>query len=94
MAPPVNGTEFDLLLVAVNNATDGYFGLLTLIAIWSIIFFGLKWGTSPEKSATAAFFVTTIVAIIYVILGITTWYMVTLSSFFLICSVAASYIAD
>jgi heme/copper-type cytochrome/quinol oxidase subunit 2 len=71
----MNGTSLADLFVVANTTTEGWFGAMVLLATFALVFLGLKWGTSPAKAAAAASFACFLFSTIFLIIGITTWYV-------------------
>jgi len=64
-------------VVAVNQLSNGIFGLILIASVFLILFFSLK-TEDTENAFISSSFITTIISIIMVFINLSSWYMVML----------------
>jgi hypothetical protein len=64
-------------VVAVNQLSNGIFGLILIASVFLILFFSLK-TEDTENAFISSSFITTILSIIMVFINLSSWYMVML----------------
>ena len=81
---PENVTRVEDVLTYANTLTDNYFGMVTLLLVFTVFFLSMKSRWKTEESLASASFVTAVSSYFFLLVGIIPEWVALLTTFMVV----------